>query len=335
MATSLALFLSILKIRTMKQSMFFITILCASLLSGCNPSGRKKAGDGLQGQISISGAFALYPMTVRWAEEFQKVNPGVRIDISAGGAGKGMADALSGMVDLGMFSREVMPQEIEKGAWYIALTKDAVLPTVNAANPMLKELLVRGITRDELRKIFVTGEITDWGALAGVASGHPITVFTRSDACGAAAMWGEYLGTTQEELLGLGVFGDPGVADAVKNDVLGLGYNNVIYVYDIQTRTKYEKMEVLPIDLDNNGRIDKAESFYQQLDSIMSAIQHGIYPAPPARELYFVSNGKPGNPAAIAFIEWILGEGQRYVQEAGYVQLSPERIRFELEKLHR
>ena len=28
----------------------------------------------LEGEISISGAFALYPMTVKWAEEFRKIN---------------------------------------------------------------------------------------------------------------------------------------------------------------------------------------------------------------------------------------------------------------------
>ena len=40
----------------------------------------------LKGEIQLSGAFALYPMVVRWAEEFRKIHPEVRIDISAGGA---------------------------------------------------------------------------------------------------------------------------------------------------------------------------------------------------------------------------------------------------------
>ena len=43
------------------------------------------------GQISISGAFALYPMVVRWADEYRKISPDVRFDISAGGAGKGIS----------------------------------------------------------------------------------------------------------------------------------------------------------------------------------------------------------------------------------------------------
>ena len=60
----------------------------------------------LQGTITMSGAFALYPMVMKWSEEFRKLYPQVRFDISAGGAGKGIADALADMVDIGMVSRE-------------------------------------------------------------------------------------------------------------------------------------------------------------------------------------------------------------------------------------
>ena len=59
----------------------------------------------LEGRLSFSGAFALYPMAVKWSEEFKKVHPDVKIDISAGGAGKGMTDVLNNMVDIGMVSR--------------------------------------------------------------------------------------------------------------------------------------------------------------------------------------------------------------------------------------
>ena len=54
----------------------------------------------LKGQISLSGAFALYPLAVKWAEEFKKIHPKVKIDISGGGAGKGITDALVKVVDL-------------------------------------------------------------------------------------------------------------------------------------------------------------------------------------------------------------------------------------------
>jgi phosphate transport system substrate-binding protein len=324
----------------MKTIKHLLTIALALLLivaAGCG--GRQKSSDsqidesGLKGGISISGAFAIYPITVVWAEEFMKLHPGVRIDISAGGAGKGMADALSGMVDLGMFSREVSREEQAKGAWWIALTKDAVLPTVNADNPFLKELKKKGVSRDKLLKIFITGEITSWEQLSGNAPVTKINVYTRSDACGAAAMWGQYLGKNQEDLMGVGVFGDPGIADAVKNDENGLGYNNVIYVYDIKSRKKYEDLEVIPVDLNGNGKIDNDEDFYDSLDDIMNAIKTGKYPSPPARDLYFVSKGRPEKEVVTEFIKWILTEGQKYVKDAGYVQLGEDKINSELKKI--
>jgi len=320
----------------MKRLLLAIMLASTFVFGSSCRSGNKQAEtnpSGLKGNISLSGAFALYPISVRWADEFKKIHPGVKIDISAGGAGKGMADALAGMVDLGMFSRGVTPQEIANGAWYIALTKDAVVPTLNSENPFWPELKARGISKSNLSKLFHTGEINYWEEFTGKSGTTRIRLFTRSDACGAAAMWAEFLGCTQEELKGVGVYGDPGLADAIRNDRFSIGFNNVNYVYDIQTREKNSGMEVLPIDFNDNGTIDSSECFYQTLDQINEAIIRGDFPSPPARDLYFISKGKPQKKEVLAFIEWILTEGQKYVQEAGYVPLSEEKLTKELMKL--
>ena len=319
-----------------KKLQFFCTMaILAIYIAGCGPSANKTKQDSgeLQGTISISGAFALYPMTVKWAEEFMKINPNVRIDISAGGAGKGMMDALSGMVDLGMVSREITQAEIDKGAWYIAVTKDAVMPTISSENPVLKDLQAKGFTREIFQEIFLTENVHTWGEFIDVPNTDKINVYTRSDACGAAEMWGKFLGKNQESLFGVGVFGDPGEADAVKNDKYSIGYNNVNYAFDLKTRKNYPGMLILPIDMNGNRVIDPEENFYHNLDSVVLAIQTGRYPSPPARDLYFVANGKPAKPEVLAFLDWILTNGQQYVHEAGYVQLLDDKIASEKLKL--
>ncbi len=310
------------------QLMFFI---------GCNGgktnTNDQNKNDELTGTISISGAFALYPMGVKWAEEFKKLHPKVRIDVSAGGAGKGMADALSGMIDLGMVSRSVKPEEEAQGAWKIAVTKDAVLPIINTKNPVMKELAGKGLTKEKFADIFLKGNPKVWGKYVATGNNSKINVYTRSDACGAAEMWGKYLGSNQENLKGIGVFGDPGIADAVKKDVNGIGFNNVIYAYDINSRKLYEGMAIVPVDINGDGKIDENESFYESLDSIMKAIQENKYPSPPARDLYFVSKGKPMKKEVVVFLKWILTNGQKFVKEAGYVNLNDEKVKSELQKL--
>jgi phosphate transport system substrate-binding protein len=288
----------------------------------------------ISGQISISGAFALYPMTVKWSEEFRKINPDVRIDISAGGAGKGIADALGGMVEIGMVSREIYPEEIKKGAFPIAVTKDAVVAVISESNPALNDILDKGLKKDAGNNIWITGKFTTWAQAFNVKSSSPVHIYTRSDACGAAEMWAKYFGKKQEDLLGVGVFGDPGLAQAVKRDPLGLGFNNIGYVYDASTKQQVKGLRVVPLDLNNNGKIDDDENFYNSINDLISAIASGKYPSPPARELYFVCKGNPKNNKVLTeFIKWVLSDGQKFVHEAGYIALPKDRISTEIKKL--
>jgi phosphate transport system substrate-binding protein len=74
-----------------------------------------------------------------------------------------MTDALTGMVDLGMVSREIYPEEISKGAVWVAVTKDAVVPTANKNNPVLADLQVQGVKRSVLKQIFINETVTKWG----------------------------------------------------------------------------------------------------------------------------------------------------------------------------
>lgn len=282
----------------------------------------------IEGQIQISGAFALYPLVVRWADEFKKLYPNVRIDISAGGAGKGITDALTGMVDLGMVSREIHDVEVKKGAFSISVAKDAVVPTINSRNPLIRTILYRGLTRKASIGLWRTKAATTWGTVLGINSSIPVHVYTRSDACGAAETWAAWLGARQEDLEGTAVFGDPGVASVIQRDRVSIGFNNLAYAYDIKTRMPYRGIMVMPIDLNNNGRIDLKENFYSTADNLIAAIANGSYPTPPARTLYLVTYNKPTKPELLLFLDFILNEGQQYANETLYIPLGDnERVK--------
>jgi phosphate transport system substrate-binding protein len=300
--------------------------------SACSQKPSTQQTGQLEGTITISGAFALYPMMQRWAEEFQKINPGVQFDISAGGAGKGMTDAVSGAVDIGMVSRSIKPEEEAQGAYGVAVVKDAVFPTVNANNPVLSDILAKGITQETFVKIYITGEITTWGQVVGKPEiTDEIHVYTRSDAAGAPEMWGKFLGKLQEDLLGIGVNGDPGLLDAVIKDPLGIGFNNLGYAYDLASGQPVTGAVVAPIDINNNGQAD-ADELYETMPEAMQAVATGKYPSPPARPLNVVTKDKPSGLVQV-FIRWILTDGQQFVSEAGYVQLPPEQLAESLNKV--
>ena len=133
-----------------------------------------------------------------------------------------------------------------------------------------------------------------------------LRVYTRSDACGAAKTWARYLGASQEELRGIAVYGDPGLAEAVRRDMQGIGYNNINFAYDARTKQPVPGLAILPVDVNGNGVLDKQEDFYGSRDALTAAIARGDYPAPPARDLFLVARGKPSRRLQISAITWVL-----------------------------
>ena len=315
-----------------KLSAAAVLVAACVLVAGCKRSAPPQPGPAtpetapqLEGRIRVSGAFALYPMMQVWAEKFMKLHPGVRIDVSGGGAGQGMTDALGGLVDIGMVSREIYASEVEKGAFYVPCVTDAVFPTISTSNPQLKELLERGVRKQALADLWINGKNTTWGELAGTDNAEKINLYTRSDACGAADVWALYLARKkQEDLKGTAVPADPGVASAVKNDRLGLGYNNLNFAFNAATGQLVEGIAVLPIDLNENGKIDDEERL-TTMDQAITAIRNKVYPSPPARVLNLVTKTKFESPTA-EFVRWILGDGQKLALSAGYLPLFPEQL---------
>ncbi|HEY3376509.1 MAG TPA: substrate-binding domain-containing protein [Armatimonadota bacterium] len=272
----------------------------------------------LTGTLSLSGAWAIYPLAVKWGEAFHKRYPQVKLEISAGGAGKGMTDALSGAVDIGMVSREVDKAEKAKGAFPVFIAKDAVFATASTKNPSLRELQAKGLSLKTFADIFITTRVTTWRQAIG-GPDAPIHLYTRADACGAASAWAATLGKyKQDDLRGIGVYGDPGLLEAVRRDPLGLGYNNLGFVFTGDQVTP--GIVLVPVDTNHNGRVDPAERIDTR-EKAYQEIASGRYPG--ARREFFVTKGQPKGLAK-AFIEFALSdEGTKVLKDVGgYVPLA-------------
>ncbi len=138
-------------------------------------------------------------------------------------------------------------------------------------------------------------------------------VYTRSDACGAAASWAVYLGKKQEDLKGIGIYGDPGLLEAAKRDPIGIGYNNFSYIFT-RDGSIVKDAKIVPIDSNENGTAD-ADEVYQTRDEAIKGIRSGRYPA--TRKNYFFVKGK-AKGIVKEFIEFALSdEGIKIVDEVG------------------
>jgi len=310
-----------------KSTVFGLAIFIMLMTWRGRPDKKSTADqEALEGRISISASFALYPLILKLAGEFQAVHPGLRFDISACGASKSVSDTLNGLTDLGGLSREIYPQERDRGLWSVPIARDAVLAIISADNPCRQVLSRQGVTRNIFVRLWIGEGIRTWGDLIGVSSiSQPIHVYTHADSSGAGEIWAQFLGAQQENLRGIGVHGESWMAGAVKNDPFGIGYTNLNFAYDTRTQEPVPGILIVPIDLNENGQIDLDEDFYSTRLRMLRAIAWEDYTSQPSRDHYLISRGIAKQKRTRAFLIWALARGQHLVSEAGYIPI-PSRV---------
>ena len=272
--------------------------------------------------IIISGAFGLYPMVMIWADKFMEIHPDVMFEISPGGAGKGMIDVMVGITNIAMLSRPLTENEVSQGAVIFPVAKDAVVAIVSADNPFLEKIMARGISSESARKIWIDKSITTWGQFLNINNNTPLKPYSRFDAGGGPDTWAAWFGAKHIDMAGKKVFGDTRMLPAVAKDKNAIGFISMTWPYDKTTGALTNGVVVLPVDINGDGHIDAEENNSGDREQIVAAIKAGIYPAPPSRELYLVTNGVPTNPTVIEFIKFVLTEGQKYNLPAGFVEAA-------------
>ena len=87
----------------------------------------------------------------------------------------------------------------------------------------------------------------------------------------------------------------------VQRDKVGIGFNNIAYAYDINSKKPYRHIAVIPLDLNGNGKIDPEEDFYATSTELNAAIAEGKYPSPPAQEPVFGFEWKTDETGSACF----------------------------------
>ena len=115
-------------------------------------------GSMTEGKIVVSGSSSVTPVMEKLKEAYIALNPNVTIEVQQSDSSTGMTDAIDGISDIGMASRDLKDSEIEKGLTPTVIAMDGIAVIVNNDNP------VTGLTSEQVKNIF-TGETTDWTGL--------------------------------------------------------------------------------------------------------------------------------------------------------------------------
>ena len=280
--------------------------VCGLVLVGC--AGRIAAQPGAADAAAIEniGSDTLVNLALAWAEAYQQQHSGVRISVSGGGSGTGIAALINGTADIANASRAMKAEERQAAEangiqpFEIQVARDALAVIVHLSNP------VDSLTLQQISDIY-SGKITNWKEVGG--EDRPIVLLSRETNSGTHVYFLEEvirLGDTENPALfspdTLLLPSSEGITTEVRQNPNAIGYDGLGYVTD----------DVKTIAV-------AARPGAEYVKPGIESVNAGSYPI--ARPLFmYTSRG----PAGLIkdYIDWIVGPaGQSIVIQLGFVPL--------------
>ena len=294
--------------------------------------------------ITTAGSTTVYPLSQEWAVQFHADYPLITVNPSTGGSGLGQSQIADSLIDIGASS------SYPKEDYRTANPDIEIIPVSADALGIVANPAVNGSTFQmdcDMAVAIFQGNVTTWEDFESIfnvnvdASGS-INVYVRSDASGTTATFAKWLETADENTnangaeyeWGLGhsevvawpgthssVDGNPGVASGVEGDDQGIGYVGLAFMEDLTAVDLYNPgignyvtpslenaLKALPDEITDPGQ------------NLMNSNNTGAYPI--ARLLYYLVNPDNLHWYTIAYLNWVLVQGQQYISTVGYIPIS-------------
>ncbi|MBT1697452.1 hypothetical protein KK083_11230 [Fulvivirgaceae bacterium PWU4] len=287
----------------MKRYTIIGLLMLITIAASAQPSGN--------GVVKVRGTRLTYPLVRKWIAEFNKQYPGIKVTIAQ--------NAPADSIDLNFAAHSIVEGDLKDHQASVAVTRYVQLPIANSNHPGLKEMQARGFQQSDFDNLFFSTSNT---ATFGAAQ-SPITIYTRERPACAAITFARHFGNDPKAIQGVGVKGDDqDLAKAVKNDVNGISFNNLGFIYDVTSRKIAEGLAVIPLDLNENGIIEKEEQAYSTLDEVIAFVEKTNHRKFVAENVNVIFNKATPNTAAGTFLSWVLTNGQSFNHDSGFLNLD-------------
>lgn len=269
----------------MKPSL--LALLAAGVLSACGDSPEAPQ------TILLTGSSTVAPLAADAAKRYESSHPGVRVDVQTGGSSRGIADAQSGLADMGMASRALKPEESALAEHKIAM--DGVCLIVHRDNPLAN------LTKQQAIDIY-TGKIENWSALGGADS--EIVVANKAEGRATLEVFLGYTGLDSADIKADVVVGENQQAiKTVAGNPAAIGYVSI-------GAAASEAGAGTPIKLVASDGVE----------ATAAAVADGTFPI--TRPLQIITSGKI-SPAAQGFLDFLKSAAiDDLVQSHLYVPVS-------------
>lgn len=274
----------------------------------------------LSGEVKIDGSSTVYPIMEAVSEEYQLVQPDVKVSVGLSGTGGGFKAFIAGETDLSNASRPIKDEEKaqleEKGIEFteIKLAFDGLSVLVNKENTWVDHLTV-----DELKKLWIEdGTTRKWSDIREGWPEEEIKFYSPGTDSGTFDYFNEVVLEDQPIVQSATLSEDDNIlVQGISGEKNGIGYMG--YAYYLENK---DNLKIVPID-GGTGPVEPTNE----------TIKSGEY-APLSRPLFtYVKNESVKNEEVYDYVKFVIENAAELSEEVGYVRLPQEEYDKDLEAL--
>ncbi|MEI6900388.1 MAG: hypothetical protein WCL00_10960, partial [Bacteroidota bacterium] len=223
--------------------------------------------------ITVQTSPELLTLTQCWAAEYEKVAPMMNIKISTL---NGSNDAVPAEGSFSIVSEGNEPVN-QVTPWKMVVGRDAIIAVMNLGNPYLKEIIKRGVTAADFKELLKNRENRTWNTLVKNHSSQPVTVYMIGDES-VPAVLSSFMNVESMPTDGIRVAENSSLFKSISQDPFAIGFCRLTDLMAMTSQGEASKVTMMPIDKNENGRIDQFEKIYGNLDRFRRGVWVGKYP---------------------------------------------------------
>ncbi|GHT19655.1 hypothetical protein AGMMS4957_04400 [Bacteroidia bacterium] len=266
-----------------------------------------------QDVIYIKSVKFATPLLEKWIAEYSKVNPEVKIAV----ADKTVEPE---SVDIQLLASD--GQTANQKAFTIG--RYAVLPIASKNSTVLSTLQKKKLNNKRIKELFFEKDILDDDYDEDDAKDkYNATIYSVVNASSVANAFASHFGYEPSKLKGKKISGDEiYLINAVQKDQNGVTFNNLSYVFDINSRTLKNNIALLPLDLKREYSEVIAEA---NLDKVIALLETKTIDLIPVEGIQFVASHTP-DAQTEQFLQWVATEGQAYNHQFGFLNADKKAL---------
>ena len=262
------------------------------------------------------------PLVEKWISEYAKTQPGVEFQIAKSNQNQGNID-LNVVFD----NQDTKSEDFSHTIVYFG--EFAVLPITASGSEAAKVLEGKHLNSKKLKQLYFLNDDFDED-VKKIKQFEKLVIYSGSNATSVASSFAHNFGEESANFRGKRISGDDLFLNtALAKDPLGVSFNALPNIFDLQSRHIKSDLTLIGIDVKKN--LEDSFSDKATLDEVISILENGKVSEVAVEKVGVSFNG--ADDAINQFLQWVLTNGVKYNHEFGLLNLDNKVTQVQIDKV--